>query len=98
MSELILCPASRLSDYVFSNPPEELGRMRKVLQMIRRSLPVGTWKSADGGSTEIYAKHSMRTEGYIQVICLVVVKSDQGAGRVVEQEKVGMLLMNGMRR
>ena len=40
----------------------------------------------------------MRTEGYIPVICLVVVKSDQGAGRVVEQEKVGMLLMNGMRR
>ena len=98
MSELILCPASRLSDYVFSNPLGELGRMRKVLQMIRRSPPVGTWKSADGGSTTIYAKRSMRTEGYIQVIYREVVKSGRGVGRVVEQGKVVMLLMSGMRR
>ena len=72
--------------------------MRKVLRTIRRSPPVVTWKSADGGSTKIYAKRSMRTEGYIQVICLVVVKLDQAVERVVEQEKVVMLLMSGMRR
>ena len=46
----------------------------------------------------IYAKRSMRTEGYIPVICLVVVKSDQGAGRVVEQAMGETLLRNGMRR
>ena len=46
----------------------------------------------------IYAKRSMRTEGYIQVKCLVVVKSGQGVGRVAEQGTVVRLLMNGMRR
>jgi hypothetical protein len=72
--------------------------MRKVQLTIRRIRPVATLKSVDGGSTMIYAKRSMRTEGYIQVIYPVVVKSGQGVGRVVEQEKVVMLLMSGMRR
>jgi hypothetical protein len=98
MNGLILYPSSRLSDYVSSNPPEELGRMRKVQLTIRHIQPVGTLKSVDGGSTKIYAKRSMRTEGYIQVIYRVVVKSDRGEGRVVEQGKVVMLLTNGMRR
>ena len=65
---------------------------------IRRIRPVATWMSVDGDLTMIYAKRSMRTEGYIQVKCRVVVKSDRGVGRVVEQEKVVMLLMNGMRK
>jgi hypothetical protein len=98
MSGLILFPASRLSDYVSSSPFEALGRMRRVQRTIRRIPPVETLKSVDLGSTKIYAKRSMRTEGYIQVKCLVVVKSDRGVGKVVEQEKVVMLLMNGMRR
>ena len=98
MNGLILYPSSRLSDYVPLNPLEALGRMRRVQLTIRRIRPVATWMSVDGDSTMIYAKRSMRTEGYIQVIYRVVVKSDRGVGRVVEQGKVVMLLMSGMRR
>jgi hypothetical protein len=72
--------------------------MRRVQLTIRRIRPVETWKLADGDLTKIYAKRSMRTEGYIQVKCLVVAKSDREVGKVVEQEKVVMLLMNGMKR
>jgi hypothetical protein len=98
MNGLILYPSSRLLGYVSSNPLEELGRMRKVQRTIRRIQPVGTLKSVGGDSTKIYAKRSMRTEGYIQVIYREVVKSDRGEGRVVEQGTVVRLLMNGMRR
>ena len=66
---------------------------------IRHIQPVATSKSQVGvGSTKIYAKRSMRTEGYIQVRCREVVKSGRGVGRVVEQGKVVMLLMSGMTR
>jgi hypothetical protein len=98
MSGLILYPSSRLLGYVPLNPLEELGRMRKVQLTIRHIQLVGTLKSVDGGSTKIYAKRSMRTEGYIQVIYREVVKSDRGVGRVVEQAMGETLLMNGMTR
>lgn len=60
--------------------------------------PVATWMSVDGDSTMIYAKRSMRTEGYIQVIYRVVAKSDRGVGKVVEQAMEETLLRNGRRR
>jgi hypothetical protein len=98
MNGLILYPSSRLLGYVSWNPLEALGRMRKVLLTIRHIQPVGTLKSVDGGSTKIYAKRSMRTEGYIQVIYQVVVKSGREVGRVAEQAMGETLLMSGMRR
>jgi hypothetical protein len=98
MNGLILYPSSRLLGYGSLNPLEALGRMRKVQLTIRHIQPVETLKSVDGGSTMIYAKRSMRTEGYIQVIYRVVVKSDRGVGRVVEQAMGETLLMNGTRR
>jgi hypothetical protein len=98
MNGLILYPSSRLLGYGSLNPLEALGRMRKVLLTIRHIQPVETLKSVDGGSTKIYAKRSMRTEGYIQVRCREVVKSDRGEGRVVGQAMGETLLMSGMRR
>ena len=98
MNGSILYPSSRLLGYVSLSPLEGLERTRKVQLTIRHIQPVETWKSVDGGSTMIYAKRSMRTEGYIQVKCRVVVKWGPEVGRVVEQAMGETLLRNGMRR